>query len=169
MAEKTDHNFFVNEVPAKGTLRQVKIPPGYVQYCNLCKGKIFGLQAVLDNGKFYHQCCMICNNCTQPVNTEYRTVGNARYCSFCYSDMYLPLCAKCDLPVKFGEGVLIYSCLHHKFCIQCEICKDTIHTSFHNINDMYFCLECYENRENGKADDDDSPDPENFRNTAQSS
>ncbi|KAL1284163.1 Four and a half LIM domains protein 3 [Trichinella pseudospiralis] len=162
MAEKNDHNSSVNEVPAKETLCQVKIPPGSVQYCSMCGGKIFGLKAVLDNGKFYHECCMVCNNCIQPLNTEYRTVGNGRYCSLCYSDMYLPLCAKCDLPVKQEEGVLIYGCLQHSSCIQCEICKEIIPNSFYNKNDMYFCRECYQNTGNNKTDDEDSFDPENL-------
>ena len=103
-----------------------------------------GSQLVEHDLLFYHSDCFCCNNCRQPIRSNFMENDGAFYCPGCHRNLFSEKCAQCNLPI-LGDGVSYNNQVWHDSCFGCYNCHESLSTRKFLIRyGNRYCNRCYE-------------------------
>jgi len=96
------------------------------------------------NGEIFHQECLSCACCKEPIEGDHFTYEDRKICVKCnYTE--LPKCAKCANPI--GDKVISAGDQHfHAKCFACSSCGEVMEGDYVAIEGRNVCIHCHDHK-----------------------
>ncbi|XP_065181862.1 testin-like [Sycon ciliatum] len=117
--------------------------------CHSCDKKIGAGDSQLSYGDHHwHERCLRCENCSDPVNPEDFIVTQGKvHCQSCYGNLFLEQCAKCEQAITGASVSAMKGKRYHTWCFRCYDCNaELAGQKFYKRDDELYCKSCYDTR-----------------------
>ncbi|XP_077968737.1 uncharacterized protein LOC120344452 isoform X1 [Styela clava] len=127
----------------------VKIEPEIPMSCAGCTDQILDKYYMKVDGRSWHEKCVSCGSCQQPLSDSCFSRNCKLYCKECYKQ--LQYCYRCSGPISGTELVMRVSTdSYHVSCFSCDYCNRQLNSGdhFHSLEELekrkICCKICYD-------------------------